>query len=104
MLDFIFRVRAMIVIHLNNFWAHFLGGSLSFGLDLFLRLDRAQQARTLPVELRQSEGLVVHEELPLSHSLGQTQLQRGKAQLVLKKNLCGHHREAHQNDTLLPLP
>ena len=75
----------MIVIHLNNFWANFLGGSLSFGLDLLLlRLDRAQQARTLPVELRQSEGLVVHEELPLSHSLGQTQLQRGKAQLVLK--------------------
>ena len=70
--------------HLCNFDADFLGRRLDFGLDIFLCLQHTQQARTLPVELCDSEGLVVHEELPLPHSLGQIQLQRGEAQLVLK--------------------
>ena len=48
-------------------------------------LDGAQEARTLAVELRGGERLVVEEELSLlhPHALGQIELQRGKAELVL---------------------
>ena len=85
MLDSFLSTYALKMSHLYNFWADFLGGRrLDLGLDVFLRLHHTQQARTLPVELCESEGLVVHEELPFPHSLWQVQLQRGKAQLVLK--------------------